>query len=154
MTVRVNSRKFDGTIARSWDCELISAAGSEIILLGQFVHDVSHEALGVIPAGTSSREYFDTERWFSIFRFQTPGGGLRNYYFNINLPPEFDGNTLDLVDLDLDLLLWPDGRIELLDEAEFERNASAYGYPPETVRKARETVNEVLEMIRRGALPI
>ena len=122
-------------------------------MIGTFDGEVEHPELGVIEAGTVSREYFWLERWYSVFRFEESNGDLRNYYCNINLPPEFDGDKLDYVDLDIDIVVWPDGRVVTLDEDEFEENAAKLGYPPDIRQNTFNALDELRALIGKRGFP-
>ncbi len=151
--VTINSRKFDRSIRRSWTAQLIAQEPDLLIFEGVFDRDVDHPDLGFIKCGTLSWEYYWLDRWYNIFRFHEPEGTLRNYYCNVNMPPVFSGNTLDYVDLDIDVVVWPDGRYEVLDEAEFERNALQFAYPNAVRRKASAAVGELIALIDSDDLP-
>lgn len=143
----INSRKYDGTIRRSWQCELVATQGDAIDLVGRFEIDVEHPDLGRIERGTISHERFYLNRWYNFFRFEDPAGTLRNYYINICLPPSVADGVIDYVDLDIDIIVWPDGRIVTLDVDEFESNARSFGYPVETQNTAHETLKKLLELL-------
>lgn len=151
--ITVNSRKYDGAIRRTWTCELIKQEGSLLTLVGEFVTTVDHPDLGRIEKGTVSYEYYWLDRWYSIFRFHEPSGTLRNFYCNINMPPSFSGDALDYVDLDIDILVWPDLRYYVLDRDDYETNATRFGYPTHIKEKVEEALNELLELIETGNLP-
>lgn len=152
-TITVNSRKYDRSIRRSWTCELLGCEGELVSLVGEFAADVEHPDLGVVPKGTLSYESFWLDRWYSIFRFEAPDGKLRNYYCNLNMPPCFAGHVLDYVDLDIDIVIWPDGRYKILDLQEFGENAIRFGYPESIVSKTRHTLEELIDMIEKKLLP-
>lgn len=145
--ITVNSRKLDGTIRRSWKCELVEDRGSVMVFVGKFDADVHHSDLGHIKKGTVSYEYYWRDRWYSIFRFHEPSGSLRNYYCNINMPPRFEDGVLDYVDLDIDVVVWPDLSRVVLDRDEFERNSSLLNYSPEIKEKVEATLRELLSLI-------
>ncbi len=151
--ITINSRKFDQSIRRSWTARLIERRPQLLVFEGVFDRDVAHPDLGLISAGTISREFYWLDRWYNVFLFHEPAGEFRNYYCNINMPPSFSGTTLDYVDLDIDVVIWPDKRVEVLDIAEFEKNARLFEYP-ETVRTtARYTLDNLIELIEKGGLP-
>jgi len=150
--VTINSRKYDGTIRRSWQCRLIGQSGTKLTLMGEFVESVEHPELGLIRKGTISYEYYWLDRWYSIFRFLETDGSLRNYYCNINMPPTFENETLDFVDLDLDILVWPDARYKVLDRDEFEVNSQVFKYPEAIVTKAKAALDEVILLIESNGL--
>lgn len=151
--ITVNSRKYDQIIRRTWMCELVDRNDPLIVLVGEFDRDVKHPGLGSILRGTLSYEYFWLDRWYNIFRFHEPDGSLRNYYCNVAMPPTFENGVLDYVDLDIDVLIWPNGKFEVVDRDDFERNTVKYGYPDEILQRSEKSVGEILGLIERGELP-
>lgn len=152
-SVVVNSRKYDGEIRRTWTCELVEKDDGLIILEGVFERDVSHPQLGNIERGTRSVEYFWPNRWYNIFKFHTPQGDLRNWYCNVNMPPSFINGTLDYVDLDIDIVVWPDMSFAILDRDEFEENARTFTYPLEISQNVEKAIAELLSMIETRSFP-
>ena len=151
--ITVNSRKLDGTIRRSWNCELVEQSGSLLVFAGNFDSDIRHPELGHITAGTLSHEYYWLDRWYSIFRFHEPSGSLRNFYCNLNMPPVFADGVLDYVDLDIDVVVWPDFSYKVLDRDDYEVNSRLFGYSNEVKAKVEATLKEVLERIEARDLP-
>ncbi|HKP73794.1 MAG TPA: DUF402 domain-containing protein [Pyrinomonadaceae bacterium] len=149
----VHARKFDGRLHREWEARLLSQSGSLVLVEGAFAEEIRHPLLGTIAPGTISTEYYWTDRWYSVFRFREPTGALRNYYCNINRPPEFDGRLLTFVDLDIDVLVAPDFSYRVLDEEEFESNAKRYNYPPDVRERARLALSELVGVIERREFP-
>ncbi|HEY0083005.1 MAG TPA: DUF402 domain-containing protein [Pyrinomonadaceae bacterium] len=146
--VRVCALKFDGRVHREWQARLVAQDDSRIVVEGVFEEEIRHPQLGLIAPGTFSTEYYWTNRWYSVFRFQEPSGALRNYYCNINLPAKFDGSLLTFIDLDIDLLVAPDFSRRVLDEDEFATNAARYLYPAsvrDMVPRALAELNEIIE---------
>ena len=151
--ITVNSRKYDGTIRRSWKCELLEQRDSLLVFLGEFEAAVDHSDLGHIEKGTVSYEYYWLDRWYNAFRFHTVEGALRYYYFNINMPPTFAGGVLDYVDLDIDVLVQPDLAYTVLDLEDFSANAQSFGYPAEVRSGAEAALEEVLAAIEQKNVP-
>ena len=151
--VTVNSRSFDGSIRRTWRCELVERCDPMLVFVGTFESDVEHGDLGLIKKGTVSYEYYWLDRWYNIFRFHEPDGTFRNYYCNINMPPVFENGVLDYVDLDIDIVVWPDKVWQILDRDEFESNSVKFGYSDEIRAKVEETVLGLTEIIDRDKLP-
>ncbi|MCA1643516.1 MAG: DUF402 domain-containing protein [Acidobacteria bacterium] len=149
----VRSLKYDGRVHREWRARLVGRAGSLVVVEGVFESEVVHPLLGTVAVGTLSTEYYWTDRWYSVFRFREPGGGLRNYYCNVNRPAEFDGRLLTFVDLDIDVLVAPDFSYSVLDEDEFEAHAARYEYPPEVRRRVPRALSELIELIEDRRFP-
>lgn len=144
--VTVNSLRFDRTVKRSWNCDLVEHVGDRIVLLGEFQVDVEHRDLGLIHTGTRSREYFWLDRWYNVFLFFEPDGNFRNIYCNINVPPTYDSRVLEYVDLDIDIVVWPDRSYEILDQGEFEQNAIQYSYSDEIKARVNSAVEDLSAM--------
>lgn len=151
--ITINSRKYDGHIRRTWPGGLISQSEEMLVVVGQFREDVQHDDLGLIKQGTVSFEHFWVDRWYNIFRFHEPDGQLRNYYCNITMPPTFADDVIDYVDLDLDVIVWPEKGYEVLDRDDLEKNAIKYGYPEEVVANAERSLAELINLIESGGLP-
>ncbi len=151
--ITINSRKFDGSIRRSWQCDLVEQNGPLYIFRGVFEQEVLHPDLGTIRRGTISYEYYWLDRWFNIFRFHEPDGQLRNFYCNISMPPAFENAVLDYIDLDIDVLIWPDWKYEILDLAEYESNARDFEYPDDVRFRVKAALEELLRMIDDRDLP-
>ncbi len=151
--VTINARKFDNRIHRTWQAELVSRKGPLLTFIGEFALDISHPDLGEIKRGTVSYEYYWLDRWYNVFRFENPSGELRNYYCNVNKPPVFSGDTLDYVDLDIDVLIKKDLSHEVLDLDEFLENSVRYGYGPQIEKKAEESLEEILTLFRERKFP-
>jgi protein associated with RNAse G/E len=73
-------------------------------------------------------------------------------YVNIGTPYEL-GDRLVTTDLDLDVILWCDGRVETVDQDEFALHQVQYGYPAEVVERVARTAAEVHVAVERRDPP-
>jgi uncharacterized protein len=151
--VVINSRKFNGEIHRSWKADFIENRDSLFVFVGEFDEEIRHSKLGVIRRGTISYEYYWLDRWFNVFKFYEPDGGLRNFYCNLNMPPSFENNVLDYIDLEIDVLVSKNFEVEILDREEFDENSKLFGYSDDLIAKTFETLNELLKIIEMRAFP-
>jgi protein associated with RNAse G/E len=131
----------------------LAQTDSLVIVEGVFEEEIRHPHLGLIARGTLSTEYYWLERWYSVFRFREPSGELRNYYCNINLAAELDGDILTFIDLDIDVLVAPDFSTRVLDEDEFAANSARYNYPADVLDAVPKVLAELLGMIKRRDYP-
>ena len=69
------------------------------------------------------------------------------------MPPIFSNGVLDYVDLEIDILVWSDFRIEILDTDEFEQNTKRFSYSDKLRLKVQESVNELKTMIENREFP-
>jgi uncharacterized protein len=145
--------KHDGTEYRRWSGQLAQREGPLIILHAEFDVGVSHHLLGEIKRGTKTIEYYWLDRWYNVFRFVEADGTTRLWYSNINTPPILDSGVLSYIDLDIDVLVQPDGSYQVLDSDEFEANAKVYGYSDEEKVRVRAAVEELTSMIKKREFP-
>jgi protein associated with RNAse G/E len=151
--VLVRALKHDGVEHRRWNAKLLRKEGSLVVLDAIFDREIEHDLLGTISQGTLSVEYYWLDRWYNVFKFLGPKGALRNFYCNINQPPDFDGHVLSYVDLDIDVLVQPDFSFKVLDLDEFEHNAIRYGYPLELQNCARGALDQLVDRIQNRKFP-
>lgn len=152
--ITVRSLKHGGRPHRTWRARLEAREGSLIVLDAFFAEEVKHPILGTIEAGTLSKEYFWTDRWYSVFRFGSPSGaGLLNFYCNVNTPARLEAGTLYYTDLDVDVLVRPDRSYSILDVDEFERHAELYSYPAEYRVRVQEALDELVSLVEGRKFP-
>ena len=145
--------KYDGSEHRRWPARIAKTAGSLLVLDAVFNDEIKHDLLGTISPGTISTEYYWLDRWYNVFRFSDPDRKLKNFYCNVNVPPQFDGRVLSYIDLDIDVLVEPDLTYKILDEDDFEKNAKRYLYPDEIKANARRALAELMELIESRSFP-
>ena len=140
----VISRSYDLSIRRTWTAELVLQSPEALVLEGRFESEVRHSELGLIANGTRSRETFIFGEWFNHFAFFEPDGQLRNHYFNVSMPVKVAGSEVDYVDLDIDVVVWPEGTVGVLDLDEFEQNSARFAYPADVRSTAIRVKDEIL----------
>lgn len=148
----IRSMDRNGAIKRRWFCQLLESNQSEYIFEGQFEFDVQHAELGFIAKGTISREYFWTDRWYNIFVFYHPDGRtLRNYYCNISMPPVIADSAVEYIDLELDIIVWPDLTRQFSDELEFDSIRDQMR--PDDIQMVDAALQELLRLIDSRSFP-
>ncbi len=82
-----------------------------------------------------------SEGWHvPIFNLEGP----YEIYVDINTPPRWDGATVSMVDLDLDVVRYRNGPVAVIDEDEFADHRVRLGYPPEVVAAAERTATTLV----------
>ncbi|HET6625766.1 MAG TPA: DUF402 domain-containing protein [Nocardioidaceae bacterium] len=74
-------------------------------------------------------------------------------YVDITTPPVWDGRTVRLVDLDLDVVKGRTGRVWVDDEDEFADHRTRFGYPDAVVRMALSSCESVRLAVESGHPP-
>ena len=151
--IHVCSTKYDGSPHWEFDSWLVLEQGALLVTLN-FAGQALQTWNGPWVTPFDTRNHFWSDRWYNVMRCDRPnGGGLDGWYCNVTTPPQFDGESVRYVDLDLDVHVSADGEPRILDEAEFLENSERMGYPPDTVEQARRAVDELLALARSGQFP-
>lgn len=74
-------------------------------------------------------------------------------YVDIATPAVWDGETVRMVDLDLDVAVRRGGGVEVHDEDEFEEHLVRYAYPDHVVDKARTETARIVVAVEREDPP-
>jgi protein associated with RNAse G/E len=74
-------------------------------------------------------------------------------YVNVGTPPVWAPDAVTTVDLDLDVVQFSDGRVEVVDRDEFELHQREFGYPPDIVEAAERAAGEAFDLVLRGVAP-
>jgi len=96
----------------------------------------------LIPAG----------RWWTAIWI---AGDLGRFevYADIGTPAVWDGDTVRLVDLDLDVVRYRTGEVAVLDEDEFEEHRRRFEYPPRVRDAARGAAARLVGLLERRGEP-
>jgi protein associated with RNAse G/E len=99
---------------------------------------------------------FPHEEPFTVMHYLDPGlgdGPEVQIYVDIATVPEWTGDVVTMVDLDLDVVQLADGTVYLDDEDEFAEHQMSLGYPPDVVAMAEASAADVLTRVRGGHEP-
>jgi protein associated with RNAse G/E len=89
--------------------------------------------------------------WTGMFN---PPPRTSEVYCDITTPARWEGDTVHIVDLDLDVVRRREsGLVELRDEDEFEEHRVLFGYPDELVEHANAAAKLLLGRLCDGAEP-
>ncbi len=160
MNVLEVKRRLDGTV-RTYSCEAVEVADEHAVLLYR-LPGPGRVADLALPAGTLTVAYYWTDRPYNVYHWiaptepgctasrtppndprgaanvaNAPSGETLGYYFNLSGPVRIGRDRLEWEDLEVDVLVTPDGRVRVLDEDAVPRAAAAR--LPEIAR-ARERV--------------
>ena len=74
-------------------------------------------------------------------------------YINIGTPPEWDGDRVTQIDLDLDVVMNLDGSVEVVDEDEFADHQVRFEYPRELIASTRAATEVAVQLLESGVEP-
>ena len=92
----------------------------------------------------------DKSWWLAAFN--QPGEKVEVY---VDLATEaiYDGDTVRVIDLDLDVVRLPTGVTYIDDEDEFIDHQVAFGYPPDVIQTVRTTADRLLSLVEERTEP-
>ena len=109
-----------------------------------YVAPTAQVGLAPPPGPKSARGWLAT--------FHDTGGPVR-VYVDITTPPSWDGPVLRAVDLDLDVICGPTGRVWVDDEDEFADHRVRFGYPEDVIEGALRSGRQVVAAVADGRAP-
>jgi uncharacterized protein DUF402 len=128
-------RRLDGTV-RTYPCEAVEITDDHAVLLYR-LPGPGRVADLALPAGTLTVAYYWADRPYNVYHWIAPSGETLGYYFNLSGPVRIGRDRLEWEDLEVDVLVTADGRVQVLDEDAVPEGAAAR--LPEIAR-ARERV--------------
>ena len=100
----------------------------------------------VLRQGDRFVETYYSDHWYNLFEIHDrDSGALKGWYCNVTRPAEFSSGVISYVDLALDLLVYPDGRQQVLDEDEF----AELNLDPSEQQNARQALRELQHRFER-----
>jgi predicted RNA-binding protein associated with RNAse of E/G family len=148
MMSTITVRKLDPAGQEKWryQGETLLEEPGRIVLQAYFDRDdyPVHEI--VLRRGDRFVETYYADRWYNRYKiFDGAQGQLKAIYYNIGYPAEIRNATVSYRDLALDVIAYPDGRVFVLDEDEFEDLPLS----PQIRAQARHTLEELRRQLER-----
>ncbi len=98
-------------------------------------------------------EHYYPGKPYGLWQVLTPDEReLKCWYCNVSTPAELSGDAISFRDLLLDVLLLPDGAVQVLDRDDM-RHALAEGLDPSLGMLAEHAVDTIVGLIERGDPP-
>ena len=138
------------------DDEVIADLGDVIIAKSRFegmLAPLRVNGVEVIRNGYAMLYFAFIGENYDVLKVYDENGEFRGLYIDVLAYSKRNGNTLEMLDLFLDIFVFPDGRAFLLDEDELEM-ALSYGLiDRETFDFAYRVAREIIEKAERGQFP-
>jgi hypothetical protein len=77
-------------------------------------------------------------------------GTLIGELYNVQTPTEIGPGVVRYVDLEVDVVRIPDGRVDVVDEADLEAAVRAGGIAPDLAERARMIAHRLADILRAG----
>lgn len=115
----------------------------------------SHDAVTLVPHAEDGRRpgWLATCHAPGGLRLLNRDGEAAEVYIDVTTPAVWHGDEVRAVDLDLDAIRYPSGRLHLDDQDEFAEHRVSLGYPHEVVEQAEATATALMALLGSGAAP-
>jgi len=132
----------------------------ELQRLGEDEHGVWVGApIGTVLQRGHEPSSIEEQGWVGLVPWEATWSPLWNrtkepeVYVDVTTRASWDGNTVHMVDLDLDVVRHRDGSVAILDEDEFAEHQVALGYPAEVIAEAEATAAWLVEALTARVEP-
>ena len=127
--IRTQSYKHDGSLHRTWDNMMVIDVSDDYIVTGSCASRVVECDGRIWYTKEPAVSIYFLNNWFNVIAMIR--GDNVCYYCNIASPTLEDKMTLEYIDYDLDLKLFPDNSIIELDKKEYLFHKEKYHYSNE-----------------------
>ena len=139
-----------GEIVTTYDGELAERLPNCVRLEARWTRPALSLGYTTFETGDRFTEEFYTDHWYNIFTIHAADGTLKGWYCNITEPAILTADSVTCRDLLLDLWVWPDGRMSVLDKDEF---AADTNLDAATRAAAEQALAELIERVRAREAP-
>lgn len=149
--IQVQSYKHNGTLHRCWDRNFVIADNDDFIVVA------SHRTK--VTEGDGRRWYthepavtiLSKKEWYNVICMLKSDGV--SFYCNLASPTLIDKGMAKYIDYDLDLKLFPDGSIRILDQNEYEKHKIQLNYSCDLDAVIQKTVGIITEKMNKKEFP-
>jgi protein associated with RNAse G/E len=138
----------------SWQAVHLAANDAWLAVLAEPGTPVQHHTRGLnymLPHYCIS--LFSRNEHFNVMLDFHADGTFKHAYINIAEPATWRDGTVRALDLDLDILVSPEGITTLVDEDEFAESIAAGKYNETTITIAQKTAERLMQIATHNAFP-
>jgi protein associated with RNAse G/E len=144
--IQIHGFKHDGSLHRVWTNSFVVDDNESYLVTG------NHRTKVIESNGRSwyTKEpalcYFFEQEWFNVIAMFKKDG--IHYYCNVSSPYAYDTEAIKYIDYDLDIRIYPNGRIVVLDQKEFIDNAEKMNYSKDIKKIVNHAITELKQRIK------
>lgn len=148
--LKIEHVKLDGRILYLPEGEIIEVAPhlrQVTLRRGEFKGRTTYDGLDIPKdQGDYAVTVIRQREWFYKHTYFRRHGALIGVYYNVNTWVEFYPDRIRYVDLEVDVVAWPDGRAQITDEDELRQSCDRGYITPELRDKAMRTAYRILSV--------
>jgi hypothetical protein len=149
-TLTVKKLNLNHELVIAYEGVVVERAAESVVLEARFQRETMDLGYAVLEHHDRFVEHFFADRWYNIFEVHSVRDDhLKGWYCNIAQPAVFSVDTIEQIDLALDVWIDPGGSYRVLDEDEF----AALELDRTTRLCAQQAVGELLYLLYHRAAP-
>lgn len=151
-TIKVTKKDLEKNKLISWEMKVLQYSDEFLLVEGFFVAPDGYDDTNLNPnnyaiSGDRMIEKYFRDQWFNIFEiYRGDSDDLKYWYINISRPAKIEKDTVYWEDLVVDLQVFPDGRMVILDMEDFE----AMQWAPEEQEKILQTLAYLIKLFKEN----
>lgn len=147
--VETRKLKFDGSTKPSWHGDLVDAVEDRwlVVFFEAPAYGIRGEAVAY------ALQFYGMRQPLSILVCFDGAGNVMEWQCDAGLPARISGRVIEFTDLDLDVMVNPDGTYYVRDVEDFEARSAAIGYTEEARQAAWKGVALALLLVKRKRYP-
>ena len=150
----VRKLKFDEMLRSEWEGDLLPSPDADWVLI--IHHPDRHLKFtnsGVETSGALFLHCCNVVEPLTILFQYSPEGQFQEAKCDAALPAVWKDDSLEFVDLDMDLIVAPDFSFQMRDEVQFAQNRIRLGYPDKVVGQAHRGMALSRQLVRSRVFP-
>ena len=149
--IQIHGYKHDGSLHRVWTNSFVVDDNESYLVTGNQRTKVIESSGRSWYTKEPALCYFFEKEWFNIIAMFKKDG--IHYYCNVSSPYVYDSEAIKYIDYDLDIRVYPNGRIVVLDRKEFETNSKKLNYSEDIIKIANHAISELKSWIKEKHPP-
>lgn len=149
--IEVQGYKHDGRMHRIWDAVYVVEEKENYIVVASNRTKVIEHDYRIWHTREPAVMIYFKDRWFNIIAMMKTIGVT--YYVNLASPYIIDKGKIKYIDYDLDMKLFPNNKVRIIDVKEYGYHRKKYGYSDEIDAILRNNLKEIKEMMVNREFP-
>ena len=149
--IEIQGYKHDGRMHRIWDSVYILEQTDDYIVAASKKTKVIEHDFRIWYTKEPAIMTFFTKHWWNVIAMLKKAG--ITYYVNLASPYVIDDKKIKYIDYDLDLKLYPNQDIRLIDVKEYGYHRKKYNYSEEIDQILRYNISQVKHYMEENRFP-
>lgn len=149
--IEIQGYKHDGRMHRIWDSVYVVDQTDEYIVVASTKTKVIEHDFRIWYTKEPAIMIFFNNHWWNVIAMLKKSG--LTYYVNLASPFVIDSKRIKYIDYDLDLKLYPNNDIRLIDVKEYGYHRKKYNYSADIDQILRYNINQVKHYMENGLFP-